>query len=101
MAKRNYENDRILKTDAIPDTSLVPAAPVRGHSRGSRPGAVWCNQEQHMKLISTVSSDHDGLGCDYALIDLSPALARLALNRVNILMAQYTLRLSIMLESQV
>lgn len=41
-----------------------------------------------MKLISTVSSDHDALGCDYAVIDLSPVLARLALGRVSILKAQ-------------
>lgn len=41
-----------------------------------------------MKLVSTVSSDQETLGCDYALIDLSPELARLALRRVNILKAQ-------------
>jgi len=43
-----------------------------------------------MKLISTISSDHDddALGCDYAVIDLTPDLARLALRRVSILKAQ-------------
>jgi hypothetical protein len=41
-----------------------------------------------MKLVSTVSSDQETWGCDYALIDLSPELARLALRRVNILKAQ-------------
>jgi len=41
-----------------------------------------------MKLVSTVSSDQEACGCDYALIDLSPELARLALRRVNILRAQ-------------
>jgi hypothetical protein len=41
-----------------------------------------------MKLVSTVSSDQEAWGCDYALIDLSPELARLALRRVNILKAQ-------------
>lgn len=41
-----------------------------------------------MKLISTVSSDHDALDCDYAVIDLTPDLARLALRRVSILKAQ-------------
>ena len=41
-----------------------------------------------MKLVSTVSSDQEAWDCDYALIDLSPELARLALRRVNILKAQ-------------
>ena len=41
-----------------------------------------------MKLVSTVSSDQETWGCDYALIDLSPELARLALRRMNILKAQ-------------
>jgi hypothetical protein len=41
-----------------------------------------------MKLVSTVSSDQETWGCDYALIDLSPELARLALRRVHILKAQ-------------
>ena len=41
-----------------------------------------------MKLVSTVLSDQDTWGCDYALIDVSPELARLALRRVNILKAQ-------------
>ena len=41
-----------------------------------------------MKLVSTVSSDQETCGCDYALIDLSPELARLALKRVNILKGQ-------------
>lgn len=41
-----------------------------------------------MKLISTVSSDHDdSSGCDYALIDLDADLARLALKRVGTLEA--------------
>jgi hypothetical protein len=42
-----------------------------------------------MKLISTVSSDHDDTsGCDYALIDLGADLARLALKRVGTLKAE-------------
>ena len=41
-----------------------------------------------MKLVSTVSSDQETWGRDYALIDLSPELARLALKRVNILKTQ-------------
>jgi hypothetical protein len=45
------------------------------------------DQEQEMKLTSTVSSDHETSGCDYALIDLSPDLASLALNRVSSLKA--------------
>jgi hypothetical protein len=38
-----------------------------------------------MKLVSTVSSDQETWGFDYAFIDLSPELARLARRRVNIL----------------
>jgi len=42
-----------------------------------------------MKLISTVSSDHDDtFGCDYALIDLDVNLAQLALRRVAALKAE-------------
>ena len=41
-----------------------------------------------MKLVSTVSSDQETWGCDYALIDLSPELASLARRRVNILKTQ-------------
>ncbi len=41
-----------------------------------------------MKLISTVSSDHETSGCDYALIELTSDLATLALNRVDTLKAQ-------------
>ncbi len=42
-----------------------------------------------MKLISSVSSDHDdACGCDYALIDLDTDLARLALRRVTALKAE-------------
>ena len=41
-----------------------------------------------MKLLSTVSSDQEAWGCDYALIDLSSELATLALRRVNIFKAQ-------------
>ncbi len=42
-----------------------------------------------MKLISTVSSDHDDTsGCDYAFIDLDADLARLALKRVGTLKAE-------------
>ena len=41
-----------------------------------------------MKLISTVSSEHDGLGWDYALIDLNPDAAKLALGRVSKFLAQ-------------
>jgi len=36
-----------------------------------------------MKLVSTVSSDQETWSCDYALVDLNPDLARLALRRIN------------------
>jgi hypothetical protein len=38
-----------------------------------------------MKLISTVSCADQAFGCDYALIDLTQALARLALKRIGTL----------------
>jgi hypothetical protein len=38
-----------------------------------------------MKLISAITGDDDAFGCDYALIDLSAELARLALSRVTML----------------
>jgi hypothetical protein len=41
-----------------------------------------------MKLISTVSSDQETWSCDYALVDLNPDLARLALRRMNIFKVQ-------------
>ncbi len=42
-----------------------------------------------MKLICTVSSDHDDTsGCEYALIDLDADLGRLALKRVGTLKAE-------------
>lgn len=44
-----------------------------------------------MKLISMVTSDaaHD-LECDYAVIDLTPDLARVALRRINAFNVQKT-----------
>ena len=41
-----------------------------------------------MKLVSTVSSDQETWNCDYALVDLTPDLARLALRRINLLKVQ-------------
>jgi hypothetical protein len=38
-----------------------------------------------MKLISMITGEDDAFGCDYALIDLTPELARLALSRVAML----------------
>ena len=41
-----------------------------------------------MKLVSTVSSDQETWSCDYALVDLNPDLARLALRRINLFKVQ-------------
>ncbi len=41
-----------------------------------------------MKLISLVTGSEDAFGCDYALVNLTPKLARLALRRVALLKEQ-------------
>jgi hypothetical protein len=95
LFESNYPGVRVNRDGGILADDLATARsywpglrPSPQSHRGTWAVSICIPKDKAMKLISIVTGEDDAYGCDYALIDLGPELARLALSRVVMLKEQ-------------